>query len=164
MTISHIVAVALNGVIGASGTLPWDLPEDLRFFREKTVNHAIIMGRRTFESIGRPLPRRLNVVITRQENYAANFPGIVTKPSFESARAYCATRLETWGNEVFIIGGGEIYRESMDFADRLYVTRIQREFDGTVFYPDIDPEKFALIESRDHVGPIPFTFQEFRRR
>lgn len=162
MIVSHIVAVAENGTIGIEGKLPWDIPEDMQFFREKTKGHAMIMGRKTFESIGHPLPKRLNVIVTRQKDYQAE--GAIVVSSIEEGLEVCRQHLHHYGNEIFIIGGGEIYKQSMNLADILYVTRIFKTVDGDAKYPNIDTNKFEEIERRERTVPIPFTFFTYRRK
>ncbi|MCB9025886.1 MAG: dihydrofolate reductase [Bdellovibrionaceae bacterium] len=161
MILSHIVAASENGTIGVEGTLPWDIPEDMKFFREKTKGKAIIMGRKTFESVGHPLPKRLNVVITRQADYKAE--GAVIVSTIEEAIEVCKKETSTYGDEVFIIGGGEIYRQSMDLVNKIYLTRIHKEYSGDAKYPTVDENVFRLIESSDRTQPIPFTFLTYER-
>lgn len=169
MTLSHIVAVSQNGVIGVNNTLPWDIPEDMKFFREKTKGRALIMGRKTFESVGHPLPARLNVVVTRQQGY--HYSGqlkagteVVVKPDLASAIEYCRGQLAKYGEEIFIIGGGEIFKESMDIVDTIYLTRIHKNISGDIFYPTVPENNFELIEQRDRNEPVPFSFLTYRRR
>src|SRR6478609_9051985 len=114
--VSLVVAAAQNNVIGKGNALPWDLPNDLKHFREVTAGHAIVMGRKTFESIGRPLPKRRNLVITRQEGYQPK--GVEVFGSLEAALAAVPA-----DEEVFVIGGGEIFKQALPGADRIYLTR-----------------------------------------
>jgi dihydrofolate reductase len=164
LKLAHIVAVAENNVIGNESDLPWDIPEDLQFFKDKTKGHCLIMGRKTFESVGHPLPNRLNVVITRQKDYKPSAPNVIIKPNLEEAIAFAKTQTAKYGDEIFIIGGGQIYKESLDLVDIIYLTRIHEIFDGDTEYPVLDPKKFELIESRDREDPIPFTFQTYIRK
>lgn len=164
MTLSHIVAASENDVIGVNGRLPWEIPEDMKFFREKTKNKSIIMGRKTFESVGHPLPNRLNVVITRQKNYAPAAPNVVVKPDLKSAIEYCKSQISKYGEEIFIIGGGEIYKESMSIVDVIYLTRIHKDFPGDTKYPRVDENMFELVEQRDRTEPVPFSFLTYSRR
>jgi dihydrofolate reductase len=127
--VSLIAAHAHNRVIGKDNALPWRLPEDLRHFKSLTLGHPIIMGRKTWESLGRPLPGRENIVISRQANYAA--AGAEVVGSIADALATVATSAE-----VFIIGGAEIYRQSLALADQLYLTEIDLTVDGDAFFPD----------------------------
>jgi dihydrofolate reductase len=164
MTLSHIVAAAANDVIGVNNDLPWDIPEDMKFFREKTKGKALIMGRKTFESVGHPLPNRLSVVVTRQKNYPSPSPLVVIQPDLKSAIEYCRGQTSKYGDEVFIIGGGEIFKESMPIVDMIYLTRIHRDFPGDVVYPKIDPGTFELVEQRDREAPVPFSFLTYVRK
>lgn len=164
MTLSHIVAASENDVIGVNNTLPWDIPEDMKFFREKTKGKALIMGRKTFESVGHPLPNRLNVVVTRQADYKADHPNVVVRPNLKSAIEYCKTQTSKYGDEVFIIGGGEIFKESMDIVDMIYLTRIHKPFAGDILYPKVDKKQFELVEQRDRSEPVPFSFLTYIRK
>lgn len=170
MILSHIVAVAENDVIGVGNKLPWDIPEDMRFFREKTKGKALIMGRKTFESVGHPLPKRLNVVVTRQRDYTPPNPTkdsgteVVVCHDLNSAIEYCRGQVSKYGEEIFIIGGGEIFKESLPIVDIIYLTRIHKPFKGEVVYPKLNPRTFALVESRDRTEPVPFTFETYTRK
>ncbi|MBX7230509.1 MAG: dihydrofolate reductase [Bdellovibrionales bacterium] len=160
--ISHIVAAAENDVIGTQNQLPWDIPEDTRFFREKTKGHAIIMGRKTYDSLGEPLPQRLNVVVTRQTNFTA--PGIYVVKTIQEGLDFCKTKTAIYGEEIFIIGGGEIYQQSMDVVDVIYLTRIHAHFPGDAIYPKVDDKYFSLIESRPCSGSPAYTFLTYHRK
>ncbi|HEY6871240.1 MAG TPA: dihydrofolate reductase [Geobacteraceae bacterium] len=155
--ISLIAAMAENRVIGREGAIPWDLPEDRRRFRELTWGHPVIMGRRTFESIGRPLPGRRNIVITRQEGYRA--PGCIVVHDLASA-------LEAAGDadEVFICGGGELYREALPFASRIYLTVVHGEFDGDVLFPEIPAAEFREVERWPVRDTLQCEFVVYERR
>jgi len=148
--ISLIAAVAKNGVIGAKNQLPWYLPEDLKRFKELTTGKVVVMGRKTFESIvarlGKPLPNRTNVVITRQTDLKVP-EGAVVQSSLEDA-------LHSYGGsgEVFIIGGGEIYRQGIELADRLYITHVDQEVEGDTKFPDIDSKKWRRESEDKHDG------------
>lgn len=164
MILSHIVAVSENDVIGVNNTLPWDIPEDMKFFRDKTRGKALIMGRKTFESVGHPLPQRLNVVITRQPDYKPPAENVVIQSDLESAIAYCRTQVSKYGDEVFIIGGGEIFKQSMPLVDVIYLTRIHKDFAGDVLYPKVESRDFDLVERRDRDEPVPFSFLTYARK
>lgn len=164
MSLSHIVAVSENDVIGVNNDLPWDIPEDMKFFRDKTKGKAMIMGRKTFESVGHPLPHRLSIIITRQKDYKVDAPSAVVVPDLKSAVEYAQGQVSKWGDEIFIIGGGEIFKESMDIVDVIYLTRIHKHFDGDIKYPKVDPKKFDLVEQRDRTEPVPFSFLTYTRR
>lgn len=162
MMLSHIVAAAKNGVIGVNNGLPWSIPEDMKFFKDTTKGKSLIMGRKTFESVGHPLPHRLNVVITRQQGYQP--AGAVVVPTLSAAIEYCKTQTDKYGDEIFIIGGGEIFKESMAIVDRIYLTRIHQDFVGDIYYPEIDTNTFELVRQNDRSEPIPFSFLTFERR
>lgn len=163
MLISAIVAVASNQVIGADNQIPWYLPADLKYFKKVTLGHHIIMGRKNFESIGRALPGRTNVVITRNPFYIAT--NCVVVHSLEEALQFAADNNET---EAFVIGGGDIYRQSMPLLDRLYLTRVACNPEGDVFFPEIAPEEWTLLsedaQQPDERNPFPYTFQVFQRK
>ena len=148
MRLSLIVAVAVNGVIGRDNDLPWKLSGDLRRFKEITIGKPIVMGRKTFESIGRPLPGRANIVMTRDLGYPAH--GITLVSDFTNAVAagkIAAT--EAAVDEIMVIGGASIYAEALLFADRLYVTEVHCEIEGDATFPHIDPAEWFEI-SRNH--------------
>ena len=159
--ISLIVAVAKNGVIGTGGTMPWHITEDFAHFKAVTLGHSVVMGRKTYESIGRPLPRRRNIVITRNTNLSIE--GCEMAPSLEAALAMYAGE-----EEVFVIGGGEIYRQAMPLADKLYITHVGIEVEGDTRFPDIDSavwhevsrEEFPRGRDFEH----PFSFVDYERR
>lgn len=127
--ISLIVAHDPDRVIGANNDLPWHIPEDLKYFKEKTMGKAMVMGRKTYESIGRPLPGRLSVVVTRNDAYSAE--GVVVANDLNEA----IKKAQAYADEVMIIGGAEIFKLSMDIADRLYITEIHEYYDGDTFFP-----------------------------
>ena len=164
MTLSHIVAVSENDVIGTNNTLPWDIPEDMKFFRDKTKGHALIMGRKTFESVGHPLPNRLNVVVSRNQDFKYDAPNVAIQPDLKSAVALCGSKASKYGDEVFIIGGGDIFKQSMSMVNVIYLTRIHQEFIGDIYYPKISLKEFELIERRDRTEPVPFSFLTYMRR
>ena len=145
MIITIIVAYAEKGVIGRDNKLLWHLPDDLRKFKSLTMGHYIIMGRKTWESIGRPLPGRTNVVISR--NRDLNPAGVLTFHSLDEALKYAA---ENGQDEVFIIGGEQIYRQAFPLADRLFVTRVQGSFEGDAFFPEIDPDIWDILRRESH--------------
>ena len=140
-----IAAVAKNGVIGSDNAIPWKLPEDLKRFKALTMGHTIIMGRKTWTSLGRPLPGRRNLVISRNPNFSA--PGAELFPSLAAALDSCAT-----ADEVFVIGGAEIYTLALPLADRLQITEIQREFQGDTRFPAIDPRLWREGSREQHTA------------
>lgn len=143
MTISIIVAVAENNVIGKDNALIWHLPADMKFFKEKTTGHCIITGRKNYESIPekfRPLPNRTNIIITRQTNY--NAPGAFIVDSIEKA---IETAKQTGDKEIFIIGGGDIFKQAIPFVNKIYLTKIYQSFNGDVFFPELTLDKWKEI-------------------
>lgn len=148
MIISAIVAVGHNNVMGRNNDIPWYLPADLKYFKKTTLNHHIVMGRKTFQSIGRPLPKRTNVIITRQPFFIAS--GCTTTHSVEQALQVAKDNGE---EEVFIIGGGEIYKQSQPFWDKLYLTKVDVKVeDGDTFFPKIDDSEWKEIFSEYHTA------------
>lgn len=163
MTVSAIVAIARNLAIGKDNQIPWYLPADLQYFKQTTLHRHVIMGRRSFESIGRPLPKRVNVVVTRDPFFVAT--GCVVVHSVEEALSLAAQNQE---EEVFIIGGGEIYRRSWPYLDRVYVTEVEADVEGDVFFPKISEEEWTLVSSESHPADeknsVPYTFKVLERR
>lgn len=159
--ISIIVAVARNGVIGDRNRLIWHISEDLRRFKAITTGHPVIMGRKTFESLGRPLPNRINVVVTRQAGYRAE--GCVVVGSLEDAIRHFDP-----SEEVFVIGGAQIYAQALPLADRFYLTRVEADYHGDTFFPAWNPADWKLCrEERRERGEkfeYPFTFLDYIRR
>ena len=143
MTISLVVAAANNHVIGSDGDLPWHLPDDLRSFKRITTGKPIVMGRKTHESIGRPLPGRQNIVLTRDAAYATAGCDVAT--SAEEALALAGD-----ADEVMVIGGGEIYRAFLPVADRIYLTRVDAEIAGDTEFPPLDETEWELVSSEAH--------------
>lgn len=163
MTVSSIVAFSDNNVIGIDNELPWHLPNDLKFFKRTTSNHTIIMGRKTFESIGRPLPNRENIVITRNPEFKAD--GIRCFDSLLMAIEYCESKAK---DEVFFIGGAQIYKECIPLTDKLYITRVHTKIEnGTAFFPELDWTKWTLLEKepqeKDEKNAFDHTFEIYER-
>lgn len=161
MEVSLIVAVADNGVIGNQGAIPWRQKADMQFFRQTTSGHPIIMGRATFESFKNgPLPNRQNIVVTRNADYTAL--GATVVHSLEQALQAAQD-----ADEVFIIGGGAIYEQSLPLATKLYITRIHAEPEGDTFFT-FDPNEWELVSSAQHQTDADnqhnYTFQTYRRR
>ncbi len=140
--LSLIVAMARNRVIGAGGKLPWHLPADLKRFKEITMGRPVIMGRKTFESIGKPLPGRTNIVVTRRRSWTAK--GCRVAHSLEEAIAAAGE------GEVFVIGGGELYAAALPQADRLYLTEVDADVPGDVRFPEVDLSRWRLVEEATH--------------
>jgi dihydrofolate reductase len=146
-----IAAVAKNGVIGSGNALPWRLPADMKRFRELTTGHAVIMGRKTWESIGRPLAQRQNIVVTRQRDYAADSAIVVTGLD-EALRAV------TLPTPAFCIGGAELYAVALPRATTLHCTQIDREFDGDTRFPDFDRSLWRETAREEHSAPEGFNY------
>jgi dihydrofolate reductase len=145
MIVSAIAAAAKNNVIGDGDDIPWRIPTDFKYFKQTTLDHHIIMGRKTFASMGRPLPKRTNIVLTRDLMFTAT--GILVAHSIEEALTMAYDNDET---EVFIIGGGEIYKQSMHYLDKVYLTRVMAEPEGDVVFPDLPAADWKLISSEAH--------------
>ena len=160
MTVSIIVAMAENGVIGRDMDLPWHISADLKRFKALTMGHHIVMGRKTFESIGRLLPGRTTVIVTRQSDYQVD--GAVIVNSLEAAQAAA-----TDDSELFIIGGGQVYEIALPLADRLHVTRVHTEVDGDTSFPAIDWDQWELVSAERHgadeKNDHDFTFESYQR-
>jgi len=142
-SISLIVAIAQNGVIGARNQLPWHLPDDLRHFRAITTGHTVIAGRKNYQSIGRPLPNRRNIVVSRQRGFEA--PGCLVAHSLEEALAMVATE-----SEVFVIGGAELYAQALPLATRLYLTEIHATVPGDTTFPPFERDEWDERTREDH--------------
>ena len=159
--ISIIVAIAQNGTIGDKNALLWHIKEDMRFFRTTTSGHPVIMGRKTFESLGsKPLPKRKNIVITRSD---VEFEGAFVAHSLEEAIA-----MANDDAEVFIMGGAQIYAQALGIADRMYITRVERDYEGDTSFPEVDYSKWKLVaEERYERGEdydSPFSFLTYDRK
>lgn len=158
--ISMIVAADENNVIGKDNQLIWHLPDDLKFFKKKTSGHCIIMGRHTFESVGKPLPNRTNIIITRDKNYAAEGCKIVH--TLEDALA-----LAKGDDNPFIVGGEQIYRLALPLADQVYLTRIHHEFEGDRHFPEMGDdwvETESISHPTDEKHEYAFTFKTYEKR
>ena len=146
MIISSIVAVGNNNVIGVDNDLPWHLPADLKFFKETTKGHFVIMGRKSFESIGKPLPGRTNLIISRNKDF--NHSGIYVFHSIAEALAYAENQNQ---EEVFILGGSTIYEQTQNLWNKLYLTRVKVDIpNATAFFPDVDLSKWTHEWCEDH--------------
>lgn len=150
-----IAAVARNGVIGRDNTLPWRLPEDLRHFKALTMGHPIIMGRKTFESLGRLLPGRTHIVVTRNADW--NAPGCLVAPSLEAAIARSAGC--EGAQEVFIIGGADIYRQAIGIVHALQLTEIHSDVAGDAYFPPLDEACWVLVGRERHTAAAGFDFE-----
>ena len=157
-TVSLIVAVAHNRVIGVNNTLPWHLPEDLKRFRALTTGHHIIMGRKTYESLGRLLPGRTTVIVTRNANY--HVEGALTASSLQAAIALCQQ-----DDEVFVIGGAELYKDALKLADKLYLTEIDLQVEGDAFFPEFQKSEWKETSREAHTSAqgLAFSYITFER-
>ncbi len=160
MDIAFVVAMTRSGVMGKNNALPWHLPEDLKHFKKVTMGNPIVMGRKTYESIGRPLPGRRNIVLSRQKDL--DYAGVEVFESFEAALN--ELQIDSALREVDIIGGAEIFKQTIGFATKLHITWIDKEFDGDVVFPVETIKSFTLTNSdpnNDH--EIPHTFCVYQK-
>jgi len=161
MIISLFVAASTNNVIGAGGKLPWRIADDLKRFKRLTMGKPVVMGRLTWDSIGRPLPGRKNIVITRQPGFGAAGCEVVDSPA-------AALRAAADAQEVMIIGGSQIYELFLPHAGRIYLTRVHAELDGDAFFPAIDERVWTLVDTETHVADnaheFAFDFLVYERR
>lgn len=162
MIVSAIAAAAQNGVIGRNNQIPWYLSDDFKYFKRTTLGHFVIMGRKNFESMGRPLPKRTNVIITRDPFYIATDCLIV-----HSVEEALELALDAGEKEAFIIGGGEIYRQSMPYWDKIYLTRVEAVVEGDVFFPEPAWDEWRLLSTESHPADekndFPFTIEVYQR-
>lgn len=153
-----------NRVIGLQNDMPWHLPKDLAYFKKVTTGHTVVMGRRTYESIGRPLPNRRNVVVTRKES--PNLPAEVEV--LRDLNTVLQWEKENPQEEIFIAGGGQLYEQMIPHADRLYITKISSNFEGDTYFPEIDKENWEIVsetfEKKDENHPFDLTFIVYERR
>jgi dihydrofolate reductase len=159
--ISFLVAMDQNRVIGKDNQLPWHLPEDLKYFKRMTMGHPIAMGRKTHESIGRILPGRENIIITRNPEYKCE--GCTVFSSIQDFVNYCTD----FENEIFVIGGAEIFKETFPYVDRLYITYIHEAFEGDTFFPNFISSEWKLISSdkgiKNEKNPYEYEFKIYER-
>jgi len=163
MTISIIVAVSKNGVIGKDNQLLWRLPDDLKRFKNLTMNHPIIMGRKTFESIGKPLPGRTSIVVTRNPDFT--YEGVIVAHSLEEALQKAAG---LHAKETFIIGGGELYKLAQSLSDKLYITEVEITIEGDTYFEILKPSEWTeisrIVHEADERHIFPFAFADYVRR
>jgi len=156
MTLSLIVAVAENGVIGRDNALPWHISEDLQYFKQVTLGKTVIMGRKTYDSIGRPLPKRTNIVVTRDPGFTAE--GVLIAHSFDEALSKAAV------GEAVVIGGSSLFGEALARADRFYLTEIHRAYEGDVHFPAWDKQAWLETGRTKVVGDPDISFVTYERR
>lgn len=154
MDVVIVAAVANNGVIGVDGGLPWRIPDDMARFKRLTMGGALVMGRSTFESIGRPLPGRTNIVLTRRPDWSHD--GVEVAHSLDEAIAIASGRAE----DAYIVGGAEVYGEALDMADRMELTEVDRSPDGDTWFPDVDWKQWRETAREPHEG---FAFATYVR-
>jgi dihydrofolate reductase len=155
MKVSMIAAMSKNRVIGVDNKLPWHIPEDFKYFKKKTVKKSVIMGRKTHESIGRLLPNRANIIVTRKPDYYVN--GAIIVNSIEKALEYCMH-----SDEAMIIGGGEIYEQALPHASKIYLTIVDTEVEGDTFFPELNDE-WELTSKEQREGDPSFSFNILER-
>lgn len=156
MRVFLIAAMARNRTIGRDGGLPWHLPADLQWFKRHTMGHTLLMGRRTFEAIGQPLPGRRTIVVSRNRDYRA--PGCSVAADIPAAIAAARP-----AEQLFICGGGEIYRQTLDLAERIYLTELEVDVAGDTFFPEFCEDEFAIISQEQGSNPFHYRFSIFQR-
>lgn len=158
MEIALIAAMAANRVIGRDNQLPWHLPEDLQHFKRLTLGHHLIMGRKTFDSIGRPLPGRTTVIVTRQTDYVSP-PGCLVANSLEQAFDLCKTE-----ERIFVVGGADIYRQSLAAAEIVYLTEVNVTVEGDAYFPEFSLEEWQVVERDEKQNEtLQYAFVNYRR-
>lgn len=161
MILSMIVAASENNAIGKDNDLLWHLPKDLKYFKETTKGHHIIMGRKTFDSVGKPLPGRTNIVISRREDFHPE--GVVRASNLENA-----IELVEDDQEPFVVGGAQIYEQALDYVDRIYLTRVHAHVNGDTHFPDLNPDEWQRVlhenHKKDEQHAFDFSFEVWERR
>lgn len=160
MSIAIVAAVARNGVIGARGGMPWHLPDELRLFKETTLGHVLVMGRRTYESIGRPLPGRTTIVVTRRDDWSAGDDEVVVAHDVEEA----LERARSLDEQVFVVGGGEVYTAALPYADTLVITFVDQEPEGDTTFPEVDWSEWRETAREPGDGWVRATYARDARR
>ena len=156
MEIIIIAAMASNRVIGADNDIPWYIPEELKQFKEKTLGFSVIMGRKTYESIGFPLPKRKNIILTRNSSYTQ--PNCITAPNIREALALCTSE-----KKVFILGGAEVFRQTLPLANTIYLTVLDRSVEGDTYFPDFSRRDFQEVGREDYSKSEPYTVITYKR-
>lgn len=159
--ITLIVAAAENNAIGKDNKMLWHLPDDFKYFKRNTINHSIVMGRKTFESIGKALPERRNIVVTRDQNWLANEVDVAN--SIQDVLTYCRDE-----REIFILGGANVYQQTLPLAQKVLLTRVHTTIDGDTFFPELPSTEWALTDqdyhSKDDKHVYDFTFETWERK
>jgi dihydrofolate reductase len=163
MKLSVIVAKSLNGTIGKNNKIPWHLPTDLKHFKSITTGYPVIMGRKTYQSIGKPLPKRTNIIVTRNEGFTAE--GCLITHSLGQAVAIARKAPQ---QKAFIIGGAEIYKQALPFTDTIYLTEVKTNIEGDTYFPEINMEEWEEVEREKHIAddlnPLAFDFVTLIRK
>lgn len=162
--LSIIVATDKNNTIGLNNVMPWHLPQDLAFFKRKTLNKTVIIGRKTFEGMGRPLPKRKTIIITRDKNFTYDHENVTVEFSLEDAIEKYTSTLE----EVFVIGGEKIYAQAINHVNKIYITKIYKTFKGDTFFPIIPKDKFKKTYSSlvfyDRKSKLKYNYNTYEKR
>lgn len=156
MEIIIIVAMASNRVIGANNDIPWHIPEELKQFKEKTLGFSVIMGRKTYESIGFPLPERKNIILTKNSSYTQ--PNCLTAHNIREALALCTSE-----KKVFILGGAEVFQQTLPLADTIHLTVLNRSVEGDTYFPDFSHRDFKEVQREEYSKSEPYTVITYRR-
>lgn len=165
ITISSIVAIARNHVIGNAGGMAWHIPEDFKYFKRMTIGKPILMGRKSYEALGKPLPKRPNVVISRSFMEPINEDGPFFVPTIEKAIEVCKEKAEELGvDEIFITGGGQIYADTLPITERLYITVIDKDYEGDTYFPEFDWSEWKTVSEDKREGDPSFTFYVLERK
>lgn len=151
MIVNIIAAVAKNGVIGSCGKIPWNYPEDMKYFKQLTTGCVVIMGRRTFEEIGKPLPDRFNIIVSRTKRFSAE--NLKTAENLESALSMAEKAISdhNLSKNIFLCGGRKIYEQGLEYAEKLYITEINENYDGDTFFPDFPKDQFRSIKNTNGI-------------
>lgn len=161
LKITLIVAATENNVIGKVNKMPWHLPNDLKYFKKNTLEHSVVMGRKTFESLGKPLPDRRNIILTR--DMTAKSDDVDIANSFQEVLNYCRDE-----REIFVIGGGEIFKQTLPFADKILLTRLHTTIDGDAYFPELPAHEWILESEdkheKDEKHPFDYSFQVYVRK
>lgn len=161
LQITLVVAAAENNTIGKDNQMPWHLPNDFKYFKKNTIEHSVVMGRKTFESIGKPLPDRRNIILTRNQQYLN--PEVDVADSLMEALTYCRDE-----REVFIIGGADIFRQALPLAHKVLLTRVHADIAGDTFFPELSPSDWTLVSqerhSKDEKHAYDYTFEVWVRK
>lgn len=161
LKITLIVAATENNVIGKGNKMPWHLPNDLKYFKKNTLEHSVVMGRKTFESLGKPLPDRRNIILTR--DMTAKSDDVDIANSFQEVLNYCRDE-----REIFVIGGGEIFKQTLPFADKILLTRLHTTIDGDAYFPELPTHEWILESEdkhqKDKKHAFDYSFQVYVRK